>query len=270
MEKHLILIDLDGTLLQKDQRISDYNIKVINRLQELGHKVIIVTGRAYYRSSWFYDTLGLDTVFFNRNSGHIHHPHKDDFIEIVDGISLTTIEEIMTSPIANYFEKVYFEYKNRVYVLKGDKEFYLNPQFKMIELIDVKDYSEIEGSNLLQFFVHKDHLDEVENFFSTFDQLYIAKFTISEEVYLIQLYPVKSNKEQAIVWLSDYYDVPISRIIAMGDAENDIDMIRAAGIGVAMKNAIEEVKDVSDRITEYTHEESGVGHFLAQYFELED
>ncbi len=67
----------------------------------------------------------------------------------------------------------------------------------------------------------------------------------------------------------DHYQIPQERWISLGDGINDVEMIRDAGLGVAMKNAVPELKAVADIITEITHDEEAVAHFLINHFKLE-
>jgi hydroxymethylpyrimidine pyrophosphatase-like HAD family hydrolase len=78
------------------------------------------------------------------------------------------------------------------------------------------------------------------------------------------------SKSSAVKYLLDFYDVPQSQWIALGDVINDVEMIRDAGVGVAMKNAVPELHEVADIITEISHDEEAVANFLINYFKLED
>src|SRR5690606_22758784 len=78
-DKHLIELDLDGTLLKEDNTISETNKIVLNKLLELGHNVMIATGRPYRSSRKYYDELGLKTPIVNFNGAFIHHPHDRSF-----------------------------------------------------------------------------------------------------------------------------------------------------------------------------------------------
>ena len=73
------------------------------------------------------------------------------------------------------------------------------------------------------------------------------------------------NKGYGLVKLAELLEIPLSSVCAMGDYENDIPMLQAAGYAVAMGNASDKVKEVADFVTK-TNEESGVAwameHFL--------
>jgi Cof subfamily protein (haloacid dehalogenase superfamily) len=269
MEKHLILIDLDGTLVKRDQSISDYNKAVLNKVRELGHEVIIVTGRAHYRSNWFYETLQLDSVFINRNGGHIHHPLDANFKPILDTIPNSILKSFIESSVFSLSENVYFESKNNIYVLKGDKDYYTSGEFPLVEVYDQADYKKGVEVNMISLYLSSEQANLVGAFFEPITSVYYYVYPLTNGKTILQVHPIQSNKMKSINWLANYYAVPIDRVIAMGDGINDVEMIENAGIGVAMANAIDEVKAVAKYITKESNENSGVGLFLTKYFGLE-
>ena len=73
-QKHLIAIDLDGTLLNNDKKISTNSSTVLTHLIEQGHIVVIATGRSNRMSILYYKELGLTTPLINSNGAFLHHP----------------------------------------------------------------------------------------------------------------------------------------------------------------------------------------------------
>ena len=73
-EKHLIALDLDGTLLKNDKTISHKTKHVIQKAREAGHVVMIATGRPFRSSEMYYRELQLDTPIVNFNGAFVHHP----------------------------------------------------------------------------------------------------------------------------------------------------------------------------------------------------
>lgn len=69
--RYLIALDLDGTLLKDDKTISEKTIKVLNKVKEEGHVVMISTGRPYRASELYYKQLDLDTPIVNFNGAFI-------------------------------------------------------------------------------------------------------------------------------------------------------------------------------------------------------
>ena len=79
------------------------------------------------------------------------------------------------------------------------------------------------------------------------------------------LSPLGANKGYGVEFLCDFLGVPIENAVAIGDEENDISMIRNAGVGVAMKNAVQSVKDAADYVTEHDNNEDGVAEVIEKF-----
>ena len=67
----------------------------------------------------------------------------------------------------------------------------------------------------------------------------------------------EATKGNALLWLADYLGIPREETMAFGDGENDISMLKAAGIGVAMGNASDQIKEAADEVT-LTNDQDGV------------
>ncbi|QVK18597.1 Cof-type HAD-IIB family hydrolase [Mycoplasmatota bacterium] len=266
MEKHLILIDLDGTLLNSKSQVSEMNKIILGEVQKQGHEIIITTGRAYYRSHMFYDELNLRSLIVNRNASIIHGPYDNQFKHIYEWIDPDTVENILTCEIAHFMRKMYIEHLNEVYVVKGERDFY--EPYPLCKLIDYNNQALFNCTNLLSISVEKKDVEKTKTILERYSMVKYEKYSMGEELTLFNVYPIQSDKANAFSYLSDYYGVPQHRIIAFGDGGNDVRMIKEAGIGIAMKNAIDVVKKNAQLITDYSNNESGVGLFLKKYFEL--
>lgn len=76
--------------------------------------------------------------------------------------------------------------------------------------------------------------------------------------------PKGVSKGKSLYEIADIYSIPYENIIAFGDEMNDKSMIEMAGIGVAMGNAVEGIKEISDFIT-LTNEEDGIAYYLEKF-----
>lgn len=81
---------------------------------------------------------------------------------------------------------------------------------------------------------------------------------------IIEVFKSDTNKATAIEKLAKYYNIEPKDIIAFGDGDNDIEMLMYAGVGVAMDNAIDKLKEAANTTTK-SNKESGVAHYLEQY-----
>jgi hydroxymethylpyrimidine pyrophosphatase-like HAD family hydrolase len=99
-EKHLIIVDLDGTLLNKDfSTLNQKNKKVLQELQKRGHEICIATGRNYLSALPFYKEIGLDTFLITYNGAYINHPLKNETPSITIPISNQVIRGILAEDI---------------------------------------------------------------------------------------------------------------------------------------------------------------------------
>ncbi|ERJ11577.1 Cof-type HAD-IIB family hydrolase [Haloplasma contractile] len=271
MKKHLVLMDLDGTLLDREKKVSKLNKKAIKEIVKQGHVVVIATGRAHYRSHMIYDELELDTILVNRNANHIHSPKDQTFQENIQFIPKHDLKKILDFKLneRDEIKSLYFENKNAVHVLKGDNKFY--SQYKLCKIIKQIDYAVNTDVNVISMFVKNESVQEITSLIHNIDSIQCDWFNHDGrfEHTFIQIYPKNTDKCNAINLLNDYYGIKQEHTIAIGDQMNDLKMIKNAGTGVAMGNANKSVKEVADIVLKQTNNESAVGLFLSDYFNLE-
>jgi hypothetical protein len=80
----------------------------------------------------------------------------------------------------------------------------------------------------------------------------------------LEIVPAKSSKGTGVAWLLDYLGISPANVLAMGDGENDAEMLRLAGIGAAMQNAMQAAKEAADVVIP-SNNEDGVAAAIQQY-----
>jgi Cof subfamily protein (haloacid dehalogenase superfamily) len=83
----------------------------------------------------------------------------------------------------------------------------------------------------------------------------------------LEVIPRSINKAKGLQYVTEYYQIPSEKVIAFGDQTNDFEMIEFAGHGIAMGNALEELKQVANDVTS-TNEEDGIALYLEKFFQL--
>ena len=86
--------------------------------------------------------------------------------------------------------------------------------------------------------------------------------TIYSNTMYLELFDWNAGKGNAVRFICDYFNVPLSDTYAAGDAENDISMLEAAGTGIAMANASDNVKKHADIITELDNDKNGLADLM--------
>lgn len=260
MKKYLIAIDLDGTLLQDWQTVSDKTAEYLKSLKKEGHEIVLATGRPFRSSEAFYDQLELTTPLINYNGGLVTSKHDKNF----QGYSLTVDFDAILDIFHNtkkYIENAFGEVKDDIYLWKDTEEIQpLLHNFNGARLF-VGDFEEILTQPTNGFIIiAKDgmgHLVE-EYVRSNYPDKVLCRNWGSHYNFIIELFSPETNKGNALEYVSQYLGFEKEQIIAFGDAHNDIEMLQYAHRGIAMKNAHDSLLEIANEVTEHTNTEDGL------------
>jgi 5-amino-6-(5-phospho-D-ribitylamino)uracil phosphatase len=265
---HIIAVDLDGTLLTDEKIITERTKNVLQSLIADGHHIVIATGRPYRASKQYYHELNLKTPIVNFNGAFVHHPKDVSWGTYHSPMKLDTAKAIIETCEAMQVKNVMVEVVDDVYLrnhddfivntfLMGEAKFQIGNLHNLLMhdptsiLVHPFDHHQEEFRNLLE----KEHAEIIEH------RTWGAPFNV------IEITSAGLSKAEGLKKISEHFDVPSDRIIAFGDEDNDFEMIDYAGHGVAMGNAIEQLKNLANHITS-TNEEEGIATFLEDYFKL--
>lgn len=263
MKQHLIVLDLDGTLLTDNKTISPYTKNILVKAREAGHQVMIATGRPFRASQLYYKELDLTTPIVNFNGAFIHHPLNRSWAEMHSPISMSVVHDVVDSINKFQYENLIAEVIDDVYLHNENDE--LMNVFNMgnprVTTGNLKlNLHEDPTSLLIQANEHnvpiiRKHLEDVHAELIE-HRKWGAPFPI------IEIVRKGLSKAVGVSKIAHEFEIPRDRIIAFGDEDNDLEMIDYAGIGVAMSNGIDELKSVANEIT-LSNNEDGIGKFLA-------
>ncbi|MCK0472668.1 Cof-type HAD-IIB family hydrolase [Halalkalibacter sp. APA_J-10(15)] len=266
--QHLIVLDLDGTLLKDDKTISPYTKQILTKARQNGHLVMIATGRPYRASAAYYQELQLDTAIVNFNGAFVHHPRDKKFGTYHHPLKLETAKTIIQTCEA-------FKVSNIMVEVIDD--FYLHSFDEVIIKEFLAGQNPVEHGNLLKqlkddptsILVHPEehHVDELRQLLKDAHAEVIDQRMWGAPWHIIEIIRAGMNKAIGIKKAADYYNIPKERIIAFGDEDNDFEMIEYAGQGVAMSNAITPLKSIANEVTS-SNEEDGIGHYLEDALRL--
>ena len=117
MEKHLIALDLDGTLLNSNHEISNYTKQVLQKITDLGHLVCIATGRPYHSTIQYYKEMNMESPLITDNGGNIREPNNPKFTPVVDGIPTKVAHDLFNFS-KDHIESAFYSYDEYVYAYK--------------------------------------------------------------------------------------------------------------------------------------------------------
>ena len=267
-EKHLIALDLDGTLLRNDKTISNRTKAVLKTLMEQGHYVMIATGRPFRSSAQYYKELALKTPIVNFNGAFVHHPLSSSWGSFHTPLDIGIAKEIVDACNSYSFHNIIAEIQDDVY-LHNQNEHLLdifnmgNPK---ITIGDLRSYLPSSPTSLL---IHAEPEDvtTIRSHLSEVHAELIDHRRWGDPFHVIEIVKSGLHKAVGIQRVANYLDIPQSRIIAFGDEDNDLEMLEYASIGVAMGNGISAVKNIAN-VTTASNEEDGVAMFLEDKFNL--
>lgn len=254
MNKKIAFFDIDGTLLDHDKKLPVKTKKAIKDLQNEGVYCAIATGRAPFMYKELREELGIDS-FVSFNGQYV----------IFEG------EEVYTNPLSEPdLEKLHqhAEENDHPMVFMNDEEMKastLNHSHitKSLGTLYIEhpteDASFFKGRNIYQslLFCEGDEIEEYRTAYDAFD--YIRWHPVSCDVL-----PKGGSKAEGIKKMIEASGLNLEDTYAFGDGLNDIEMIREAGTGVAMGNAVPETKAVSD----FVSTDVGEGGLVHAIYEL--
>ncbi|MGJ7910309.1 Cof-type HAD-IIB family hydrolase [Neobacillus sp. LXY-1] len=267
-EKHLIALDLDGTLLKDDKTISSKTKHVIKEAREAGHIVMIATGRPYRSSEMYYKELELDTPIVNFNGAFTHHPRNPGWGFYHEPLDIKVAKDIVEACRSFQFHNIIAEVMDDVYFHYHDQKLldifsFGNPR------VTTGDLSNFLTDSPTSMLIHteEEQLKKIRNHLAEVHAEVIEQRSWAAPWHVIEIIKVGLNKAVGLKKAADYFGIPQERIIAFGDEDNDLEMLDFAGYGVAMGNGIDEVKSIANDVT-VTNEEDGVAKYLADLLKL--
>ncbi|MBT2214940.1 Cof-type HAD-IIB family hydrolase [Virgibacillus dakarensis] len=277
----LIAIDLDGTLLNKENRISQNNLQAIKDAQSSGVEVVVATGRAHFDVKEIFKGTGINTWIIGANGATIHKPdgnlfhsvpiHKEVVMEILRWLEQ---EDFYYEVFSKY--SIFTPHNGReLLAIEMDRVKSANPDTNMQELHEAarKQFSQT-GFSYIQSFTDLLQMDtEFYNILAfSFDAEKLkkgwTKFAPRKELSIVksakhnfELENVNASKGFALKRLANKLNIPLADTAAVGDSFNDLSMLKIAGSSAAMGNAHPEIKNACHEIT-LSNDEDGVAHFI--------
>jgi Cof subfamily protein (haloacid dehalogenase superfamily) len=254
IDYRVIVLDLDGTLLNSKKQISSRNLNAVLNCHKSGKKIIIATARPPRSVQTFLPKKLLDICSFVFYNGAFVCDNKIGFEEH------TSVPRDFTTKILEYCT----EYLPHCTVsLEVKDKWYSNKQITDSSMFNLR-YSPhiLTNDQLKEFEASKILLSDFEDVNNL--QLELGdkvKLIVTDNGKLIQIMNKQVTKEIGILKLCSQYGVNTSEIMVFGDDYNDLEMFRMSGYSVAMLNAVQELKVIADEITD-TNDNDGVANVL--------
>lgn len=270
MNYKLIAIDMDGTLLTRDKRISEENIKALRRAHDEGVIIAICTGRLYAFVKAYIEQIGFRPFLLGCNGAFI----RDDRNNLIYRKTLEYDSSMYIVDVANKYN-IYYQYfsDNIVFTSNFNSKFQTYDEWnetvrddlkiKIVELKNDDDLKSVFQKGVLKFILNDDDLNEIIKIRKDLSKDNNINVT-SSLPNNIEVIDKQVDKGNALKFLCNHLNIDKKNVIAIGDNENDLEMIRFAGLGVAMGNAMDLIKENADYITK-TNEDDGVAYAINKF-----
>ena len=256
----LVVSDLDGTLLDTKSQITDYTKAAVKKLVDNGIEFAIATGRGRASAVRLKKDIGLDIYLICNNGANIYDKKENSIFEkIIDKKTSQEIIKLLRDRKIAYNGFIDDDFYRDEY----DKTDY-SRRIDFIEhiLVDIEDCPALhkiiiveEADIILR--INKELREKFSN---------VVEITISDPE-CIDIVPKECSKGNALKVIAQQLGIDMKRIMAFGDGENDLDMLRKVGHPVAMENAQEIVKKEINN-TAPKNIENGVALYLEKFFKL--
>lgn len=261
MKYKMISMDFDGTLLTSNKKVTDKNKNVLLKYKKDNYIIVGITARNFSSVNNVCDIDMFNYLILN-NGAYIYD------VKNKDGINLNSVDKNIAIKITNYFEKIADEIQycslNKYYTYKK------NSKDRRSFFQKVNDISEIEETicRMNIFFRDDNEINKykeyIEKTFENIDVIIMSDTDNKSNKKWLTLNPKNMDKFDTLKQLCTRLNISTDEVIFFGDGANDLSIISQVGLGVAMENALEEVKNKAKEIT-LSNDEDGIAYFLENY-----
>lgn len=252
----LIAIDLDGTLLNSDHQLLSENINAVRKAQSKGMKIVIATGRSVLSTVEIIDHMDINAYILALNGTFIAERKDKKELRFIKS-SVLEKENVKKAFQIALDENITFiasnEYgSDRVVVEDGQElvqEFMtVRPDLKRFSAAQMKEKLNDNSIQYMKVAFTNRNRDKLIQLKEKLRKNGIE--TIFSDTFYIEYVPDGVNKGTSLEYLCNEIGVDMSDTVAIGDQENDLEMLKMSGIGIAMGNAQEHIKNIANRVTD--------------------
>lgn len=272
----LIAIDVDGTLLTTKKEISPATKESIRQAAQRGIHIVISTGRSYGEAIFFAKQLEICSPIITANGAYIKVPEREEPLfqsplgEDLASQILEICQKHRIMPNFHTSQKIYYGnliYKWVLAIMSRQARF--KPQITAVDrqyvarskqwrAIIAKERDQIVKCVVLH--ISKEKISRLKEALMAINALEV----VSSGTNNVELTRKGVSKGSGINILARHYHLTKEEIMAIGDSENDLTMIETAGLGVAMGNGLDLLKEKADYITD-TNDRDGVAKAIQAF-----
>lgn len=256
----LLALDIDGTILKKDYSLSQKVKNVIKKVANIGVKVVLVTGRMYSATTFIAEELELDTPILCYSGALARNSEKVFYENLIsDSLARNVLKELSAFDIqVNLYvnDEIYSEVESDILVE------YCQKRKLEYKIKSFNAFENIQANKILAIGKTPEATTEVLEYLkSKFDN---NLFLVRSLPTFCEIINKDASKGKAILYLAQNWGIEHDEIMAVGDQDNDIELLKAAKVKVAMGNATEGLKEVANYIAPSV-EDDGVVEVIEKF-----
>ncbi|MDP3177290.1 MAG: Cof-type HAD-IIB family hydrolase [Spirochaetaceae bacterium] len=263
MKIDLIALDMDDTLLREDLTVSEGNKAALAEADAAGIRIVLASGRNIHSMRHYAELLGLDGI-----GDYLICTNGTEIIESATG---RLLDERRLSPelcrdIARHIESRGFPWQiyehGLIHVSEPNQWALEDSRLTGQSAILVEDREAFFSRGLLKFVVPGESAAIAGLMAELGAALEGRARVVTSKPYFLEVLPLDADKGLALVRLAAMLGIEMPRVMAIGDALNDLGMVRAAGWGCAPSNAVPEVKAAARVVSSLSHQEDAVADLV--------
>ncbi len=264
----LLVVDIDGTLLNKNGVISSADRDAISRVVDMGIRVSLSTGRVTKAAINIIDQLSLDSFHMFFDGALVSNPRSNEkiYVKPIEAELVRQAIEYARSQDIN----IDFYSANQYFIEKETWVSDIRRDFFGLKSTIV-DFNELWRKETIIKGTIVVRTDEEKAKAGSFCEYFEGSLNFSRTdtpaypgIDFINVVDSHVSKGKALEALTSYLLIPLNRVMAIGDGDNDISLLSRAGLGIAMGNAPDELKEVADYVT-LDVENSGVAAVIERF-----
>ena len=257
MSYRAIVLDVDGTLVDDQGTIRPKTLQRLRDVERRGVRVMVATGRSEMGVLPILRELGLDTPAVVFNGAGVYCPVEERLIEL----------RILGKRAVRHALEFAREEDLLAMVVRAGRKFATRPRddherqaVGLLEALELVPREELPSQALVRVSVFSRRHGDADQFAATFsacleDRVYLTWFPLNvladqrgNALQVIDVQPDCGGKREALRLLDERYAIAPEEVVCVGDASNDVPMLEAAGLGVAMRNGMPSALEAADRV----------------------
>ena len=244
----IVFLDLDGTLKDENKKISTRSKRILKRLTDIGVQIVLTTGRPLPYTVSLSKQFAVSSYVISSNGAEIYN-HTTN--KVIYNFKKYELYFVVNSLLNSYTNKTFDE-----------------PGKKVINSLE-----EIIDETISQIIIESYDIEKMKLFRNEMSKLGTLKISNksrnpdpSKQILFYDITNIDVSKGEALKKLCEHLNIDIEKTMAIGDSDNDIEMLKAVDVKVAMENGTENLKKEANHIT-LSNNEDGVAVILEKLYD---